>query len=340
MIRRFYLYPSLLLLFLVFFPRTLPAQLQPLGNVTGRLQVANGDVPSHQVLVELRLRGATMNSVYADAEGYFSFASLEPNPYHIVINDDAYYPVDVREDVNPETPNNRVEIYLRAREDPKKSDPISGRASGSNPNLVDPADYNKRFPKKAVKEFERGVNAEHKGERDEAIAHYEGALKIAPDYYPAHNNLGSLYLGKSDFKSAEAQFRESVRLDQNEAQAYFNLGNVLMLTGRYSESEAAVEAGLQRRPDSAFARYLQGCLSARAGKFAEAEKSLREALQLDPSMWQAHLQLVNLYREQKRTEDAIHQLQDFLKAFPSSPTAAKAREVLNKLQRQEAARNR
>jgi Flp pilus assembly protein TadD len=343
MIRRFYLCPSpclsFLLLFAVLFPRVLTAQVQPLGNVTGRLEVAGGDAPSHQVMVELRLRGATMNSVYADAQGYFSFAGLEPNPYHIVINDEAYYPVDVREDVNPETPNNRVQIYLRAREAPTKDDPISVRSSGANPYLVNPADYNKRFPKKAVKEFERGVNAEHKGERDEAIAHYEGALKIAPDYYPAHNNLGSLYLGKSDFKSAEAQFRESIRLDQNEAQAYFNLGNVLMLTGRYAESEAALEAGLQRRPDSAFAHFLRGCVLARTGKFDEAEKSLREALQLEPSMSQAHLQLVNLYLKQSRKEDAIHQLQDFLKAFPSAPTASKAREVLDKLQRQEAARN-
>jgi predicted Zn-dependent protease len=96
---------------------------------------------------------------------------------------------------------------------------------------------------------------------------------------------------------------------------------------------------LQRRPDSAFAHFLQGCLSARTGKADEAEKSLREALRLDPSMSEAHLQLVNLYLKQNRKEDAIHQLEDFLKAFPSAPTAAKAREVLDKLQRQEAARN-
>ncbi len=111
-----------------------------------------------------------------------------------------------------------------------------------------------------------------------------------------------------------------------------------MLTGRYTESETALEAGLQRRPDSAFAHFLQGCLFARTGKLDEAEKSLHEALQLDPTMSQAHLQLVNLYLKQNRKEDAIHQLQDFLKAFPSAPTAAKAKEVLNKLQSQEAAR--
>jgi Flp pilus assembly protein TadD len=338
MIRRLSLYPGLLLPFMLLHACTLFAQLPVLGSIGGEIQIARGDFPPHQIMVELRLHGGAVNSVYTDAKGSFSFNNLNANPYHVVINDEGYYPVDELVVVSADAPNRIVQIVLRPREETRKDDPMGARASGSNPDLVNPADYNKRFPKKAVKEYERGVNAEHKGERDEAISHYEGALKIAPDYYPAHNNLGSLYLGKSDFKAAEAQFRESVRLDQNEAQAYFNLGNVLMLTGRYTESEAALAAGLRRRPDSAFARFLRGCVFVRTGKFEEAEKSLRQALQLDPTMSQAHLQLVNLYLQQKRKEDAIHQLQDFLKAFPSAPTAAKAREVLNKLQSQQAAR--
>jgi len=202
MIRRFHLHSELLLVFTVFFSCGLAAQFQPLGNIAGRIQVEDSDTPSHQVLVELRLHGAAVNNVYASAEGYFSFGNLEPNAYHIVINDEAYYPVDAEAVVNPETPNTMVQIVVRVREDQKKADPAGTRASGSNPHLVDPADYNKRFPKKALKEYERGVDAEHKGKREEAIAHYEGALKIAPDYYPAHNNLGSLYLSKSDFQSA------------------------------------------------------------------------------------------------------------------------------------------
>jgi len=333
MIRR--LLPGLLLPLALFLPGTLLAQVEQSGNITGEIRIAKGDFPTHQILLELRLHGGTLNSVYADMQGHFGFDNLQGNTYHIVINDEAYDPVDQQVVVSPYAPNTFVQITLRPREPQKTDDPLGARALGGNPYLVDPANYNQRFPKKAVKEYQRGVDAEHKGKRDEAIAHYEGALKMAPDYYPAHNNLGSLYLSKSNFQSAEAQFRESVRLDQNDAQAYFNLGNVLMLTGRYAESEAVLEDGLRRRPDSAFAHFLQGCLFARTGKFDEAERSLRKALQLDPSMSQAHLQLVNLYLQQKRKEDAIHQLEDFVKAFPGAPDAAKAREVLKKLQSQE-----
>jgi tetratricopeptide (TPR) repeat protein len=332
MIRR--LFPCLLLLLAPLYSCILLAQLELLGAISGQLRVApGGDSPSHQIMVELQLHGPTIYTVYSDAQGRFGFNNLPGNTYHVVINDAEYYPVDESVILRPENPNFYLHIVLRRREQPKKEDSV--RASGSNPYLVGPADYNKKFPKKAVKEYERGLEAEHKGQTGEAIAHYVGSLKIAPDYYPAHNNLGSLYLSNKDFPSAEEQFREAIRLDQNEAQGYFNLGNVLLLTGRYGESEKVLQSGLQRRPDSAFGHFLEGCLLERVRKFPEAEKSLHEALELDPTMSQAHLQLVSLYLQQNRRQDAINQLQTFLKAFPDAAMAPRAKELLQKLRTSE-----
>jgi len=312
-------------------------QMQAFGRIVGQIRVLRGDVPGLRILVELQHRGAAMDSVYADMQGHFAFSNLPGGEYYIVIHEDGFYPVNERVGVNPDVnPYTLVEITLNPKEDVHKDDPLGPRASGGNPYLVDPADYNKRFPKKALKEYERGLDAEHKGKPDEAMERYLEALKISPDYYPAHNNLGSLYLSKSDFKLAEEQFREAVRLDQNEAQGYFNLGNVLMLTGRYPESESAVTSGLQRRPDSAFGNFLQGSLLGRSGHYAESEKSLREAIRLDSTLWQAHLQLVNLYLQHGRRGDAITQLQTFLHAFPSVPAAPKAKELLHKLQSESA----
>src|SRR5579864_4018111 len=275
------------------------AQQQELTNIVGQLRIARGDFPAHQILIELRFRGSPITSTYADTQGKFDFVSLVSGEYHIIINDDDYEPVDDRVIIHPDiTASVLAFITLRKKESPARADQVGPRASGSNPYLVDPGDYNKRFPKKAIKEYERGLDAEHKGKSDDAIGYYLEALKMSPDYYPAHNNLGSLYLSRSDFKDAEEQFRKAVSLDQNEGQAYFNLGNVLMLTGRYSEAESAVSTGLQRRPDSAFGKFLEGSLLSRSGQFPEAEKTLRESLTLDATLWQAHLQLVNLYMQQ------------------------------------------
>jgi tetratricopeptide (TPR) repeat protein len=323
----------LLVVLALLLPCALGAQLQQFGRIIGQIRVSRGDVPPHQILVELQHRGAAMDDVYADAQGHFGFLNLPGGEYHVIINDEAFYPVDERVNVNPDVnPYTMVQIALRPRENVKKDDPLGARASGGNLYLVDPADYNKRFPKKALKEYERGIDAERKGHRDEAIAHYQSALKIAPEYYPAHNNLGSLYLSKADFKSAEEQFQETVRLDQNDAQAYFNLGNVFLLKGQFTQAEAAVASGLQRRPDSAFGHFLHGCLDLRTGKLPEAEKDLRTALQLDATMWQAHLQLVSLYLQEQQRHQAITELQAFLKAFPSVPAVPKVKDLLYRLQ--------
>lgn len=331
MIRR--LTPRFVLVLILLMPNVLFGQSQVLGRIVGTIRVGRGEFPTRQIMVELYLRGAPTDSTYTDGQGVFSFYNLIPNGYRIVIRDEAYYPIDEAANVDPNSSSTTtLHLVLRPREATNNDDPMGARASGSNPYLVGPADYNKRFPKRAVKEYERGVAAEHNGKPDEAMAHYLDALKIAPGYYPAHNNLGSLYLSKADFKSAEQQFQEAARLDQNDAQAYFNLGNVFMLTGRYPDSASALSSGFQRRPDSAFGHFLQGCLSSRTGDYPQAEKSLRQALRLDSTMWQAHLQLVNLFLVQHQPQSAIEQLQTFLQTFPSAPAVPKAKELLQKLQ--------
>jgi Flp pilus assembly protein TadD len=332
MIRRLYLGIFLTLLLM---PGTLLGQVNRLGRIMGETRTVRGDFPQRQLLVELFLRGAVVESVYTDSGGRFGFSDLQPNGYMVKIRDEEYYPVEERVEVDPDvTPYAWVRMRLRPRED--KPTDTTAKVSGGNPYLVNTDNYNKHFPKKALKEYERGLDAERKGKHDEAIAHYLSTLDISPDYYPAHNNLGSLYLGKADFKAAEAQFQEVIRLDQNDAQAYFNLGNVLMLTGRYPESEKALTSGLQRRPDSAFGNFLQGSLYGRTGNLTEAEKTLRTALRLDPTMWQAHLQLVNVYLQQNQRQNAISELQAFVTDFPSAPTVAKANELLYKLRNESA----
>jgi predicted Zn-dependent protease len=105
-----------------------------------------------------------------------------------------------------------------------------------------------------------------------------------------------------------------------------------VLTQHYEEAQREIDEGLQRRPDSAFGKFLQGSVYAHTGRLEFAEKSLQSALQLDPKMSQAHLELVNLYVQQKRNSDAIAQLETYLKTFPDSSFAPKARDLLKRLQ--------
>jgi tetratricopeptide (TPR) repeat protein len=218
---------------------------------------------------------------------------------------------------------------------PKKTETrTSGNPSqsaGSNPNMVDIHEYAERFPKRAVKEFEKGVGADRAGKRDEAVRHYQKAVAIAPYFYVAHNNLGSDYLSKSDFSAARAEFQRVVELNQSDSAAYFNLSNVCMLSGQLGDAQQYLAEGMRRQPDSALGQFLLGSLNLRLGKFAEAEGALRRTIQLDPMMAQARLQLVNLLLKQGRKQDAASQLRDFVDSFPDSSFSPQAKQLLQRL---------
>ena len=318
------------LLLLAFDPALWP-QAQ-VGSVVGEIQVVRGDFPRHPVLVELQLHEATISSVYTDDQGRFGFYGLGSNLYHVIINDDSYQPVNEQANLNLLISSQVVvQVRLIPKTDDKK-DPLAGRVKGSNPYLIDMKAYDRHFSKDVVKEYKKGVKADHQGKPDDAIGHYLKALSLAPDYYPAHNNLGCDYLSKADITSAQTQFEETIRLNQNDAEAYFNLGNVLILRQRYPEAEQMLQEGIRRRPDSALGEFLFGTLYSRTGKPADAERHLQQAVKIDPLMSQARLQLVNLYLQERRTPDAIRELESYLSAFPDAPFAPRARETLKKLQ--------
>jgi len=310
----------------------LPAWAQnEYGTVSGEVRVAKTDHPG-RILVELQLHGSTIATAYCDVSGTFGFSLLPANPYHVVVRDDRFYPVDELARLDPSiSPTTAVHINLIPRHTTSEKT-APERIKGSNPYMVDLAEYKRHFSKKAVKEFDKGVESDSRGKPDDAIGYYEKALSLAPDFYPAHNNLGSDYLSKSNFAGAEKEFREAIHLNQSDSQAYFNLGNVLVLTKQYPQAEIILHQGLQRRPDSAFGHFLLGSLYIRTGQLSEAERNLNQALELDPTMSQTYLQLVNLYVQENRRPEAIAKLQAFLHAFPDGPYTSKAKEILKKLQ--------
>lgn len=316
------------------FPHRASAQQTTLGSVVGHLRVVRGETPSHPVLVSLELRGAPMDSAYSDSSGTFGFHGLHPDPYYVIVNDENYQPVRRLAVIDPVmlAPVVYLDISLVPKKTEKGTSEVPSQPSGSNPNMIDIHEYAERFPKPAVKEFEKGLNADHAGKRDDAIRHYQKAVVIAPYFYLAHNNLGSDYLSKSDFPAARREFEEVVRLNQSDADGYFNLSNVCMLTGQFAEARKYLDEGTRRQPESALGQFLSGSLNLRLKKFPEAESALRHAIQLDPLMAQARLQLVNLLLQQGRKADAESLLRDFLNSFPDSSFSAQARQVLQRLE--------
>lgn len=301
-----------------------------LGNIIGEVRVLRVGFPPKPVLVSLQSRGATVNSVYADGQGRFGFYSLPGGVYHIVIQEEEYAAADEQVVLNPLiTATMYTQVTLNPK--PVKDDKAAGQGVAGNSHVVDTSEFTRKFPKKALKEYEKGMEERGKNNLESAASHLKKALEAAPDFYPAHNELGRVYLAQSSFAAAQKEFEEAIRLNPSYADPHLNLGNIYLLTKDYGAALSSVENGLRTEPNSPYGHFVLGSIYARTGRYQEAERVLRDALRWDPKMSNVHLELVNLYLSQKRKGDAANELRGFLKDFPNDPFAPKARSVLEQL---------
>lgn len=133
----------------------------------------------------------------------------------------------------------------------------------------------------------------------------EHSLKLMPQNYFAHNNLGDALARRGYLEGAAFHFAESVRLNPAYAMAHNNLGNVRVRQGRFDEAEGRFLQAIRAWPDFAEARINLGALYQRKGQHDRAMVQLSEAIRLDPRSAHAHYNLGVLLEATGRPDDAI-----------------------------------
>jgi len=88
-----------------------------------------------------------------------------------------------------------------------------------------------------VRLFERGQSAHSHGELEKALAFYEQALKVRPEFPEAEFQRGNALASLGRLPEADAAFRLAISYKKNWALPYSALGTLLMRQGRDKEAE-------------------------------------------------------------------------------------------------------
>ena len=266
--------------------------------------------------------------MYTDPEGSYSFRGLPSGQYYVVVEQQGYRPV--RQVVLLDKLNPRAQAYITLEPGsatPKSVTPVVAGSESSQ--RVDAGRPARNFSPKAMHEFEKGNQSQKDGNFESAMSHYQKALRIEPDFYPALNNLGVLYERQKEHAQAETALLQSLQVNADDAEAYINLGHVLYEQGRYQTAIERLQEGLKRSPQSPMGHFFLGSSYLKLGDLDSAEPNLKRACALDPTgMPSAHLQLANLYLKRHEMAPASTELQAYLRANPSDPQAPAIKKML------------
>jgi Tfp pilus assembly protein PilF len=154
----------------------------------------------------------------------------------------------------------------------------------------------------------------------EAIAHYEQALRLNPDYADAHNDLGLALVRPGRLQEAMGHWEQALRIKPDYPEAHNNMGNVFWHEGKFSDAVGHYEQALRSKPDYAEPHNSLGVVLKDQGKVPEAIAHYEQALRLNPDYAEAHINLgVALARLGRMQEAAGHWEQ----ALRSKPDDAK-----------------
>jgi type IV pilus assembly protein PilF len=154
-----------------------------------------------------------------------------------------------------------------------------------------------------------------------ALQEANEALKSEPNYAPAYNVLGLVYMELRDDKTAESNFQRSLRIDPLDSDTNNNYGWFLCLRKREQESIkyflAALRNPLYTTPDKSWVNA--GICARQAGDLKSAEEYFQRALKVRPSQPQALFLMAEMAHKRKNPAEAKGYLTRLLREI--EPTA-------------------
>ncbi|XP_047431445.1 protein O-mannosyl-transferase TMTC1 [Mugil cephalus] len=123
------------------------------------------------------------------------------------------------------------------------------------------------------------------GRHQEAIHHYNTALRLYPRHASAMNNLGTLTRSTEE---AERYYRKALDINPQHNRALFNLGNLLKSKGKEKEAEVLLKDSIRFGPHFADAYSSLASLYAEQKRFAEANEVYLKGIENCPDNSDLH----------------------------------------------------
>ena len=301
--------------------------------ITGYVFFPSGRRAEGNIQVKLQSFNAGELSVIIDSSGAFTFTSLAPGNYTVIVNAGPDYEtgreaVSIDGDVSsltgatviPASRRYTVMITLQL-----KHNAGNEKTSVVNAALAE-------VPDGARTLYEEALEQAHAGESLKAIDSLNAAISLYPKFPLALNELGVQYLVvKRAYRAVEA-LRSAAGLSPDAFLPKLNLGIALLEIEEFAEAETQLRAALKQSDSAATAHMYLGITLAKSHRYPEAENELRRAVDLGGNqLGLAHYYLGGIYWRGGEYVRAADELETYLRLTPNAQDAERVRGTIKEL---------
>jgi len=298
------------------------------SSIQGQVRDADSAAPiPHARVLLVQSSGIPVGQTITTLQGTFLFVGLfrglpPGDAYELWVTCQGYQ--DGREIVRLPAAGPAVAfVYLRRREVTRA------------PVLIEPPALDDlQVPKKARKEYEKGVKQLRQRNWQKSRRHFEAALALYPRYASAQVGLGTCLLKQGELGPARRAFEAAIAINANYAAPRLFLGEICNAEHQYAEAVIELRKALTLNPDSWFGHFEISRAYLGLGDVAHAEEHIIRAQELLPGIPEVHLMRANVYLAREDYAGALKEIDEFLALVPAGPTAENVRQRRRQIQEQ------
>ncbi len=192
------------------------------------------------------------------------------------------------------------------------------------------ADYDQAIklkPDYAQAWSDRGATYYLGGDNEKAISDLTEALRLDPNRPRSYTNRGAAYKKLGQLDKSVADDSEAIRLDPKVPEYYDNRGLSLAAMGKYDEAIADFDQALRLAPRPNFFTN-RGDSYQFKGEFGAALSDYELALKIDPNFAQTYNNRAVLYKKMGERKKALADYETALKLDPGNDNAAGGRRTM------------
>ena len=134
----------------------------------------------------------------------------------------------------------------------------------------------------AIAAYRQGVTHEREQHFEQALADYQRAAELKPDFYEAWLNTGAMLIKHNRPKEALDALTKARSLQADDPKVHQNLGIALSMLNRLEEAEAALNQSIRLGGGNAAAWYRRGLLKQMRAGWKDALPDFEEAARRQP----------------------------------------------------------